>query len=175
MPLAERSNHTFDFVTAEREEREEALTVLKDFRWSLLTSAATSGKPMSVAFFRRFFDAAQPPFQQQRPKGHRAGNNQETKSPTAVRRVRVNPADADKCEWNRHNEAASQVDSNKDEKRGGDHDGTAAGIGALRRPRRVERRNMRHHWPPGCVRFPPLDAGGDIAAQCSDFNSALSE
>jgi len=78
---------------------------------------------MSVAFFRRFFDAAEPSFQQQRPEDHRAGNDQEAKTPTAVSRVRVNLANAHKYKRNGHGKATSQVNSKRDEKCRRDHDG----------------------------------------------------
>jgi len=78
---------------------------------------------MRVAFFRRFFHADDPAPEEQRPKRHRAGNDEQPKSPTSVRRVRVNIFHANQNERDGKHQSASQISSKQKQKCSGDHGG----------------------------------------------------
>src|ERR1043166_5489483 len=82
---------------------------------------------MRVAFFGRFVRAAEPPPEEQRPKRNRAGNDEQPKSPTSVRRVRVNLFHANQSEWERKHQSASQISSKQKQKYNSDHG--AVGVG----------------------------------------------
>ena len=64
---------------------------------------------MRIAFFGRFFCASGPTAEKQRPKSHRAGNNQQPKSPRAVRGVRINSPDPEDREWQGKQQPAGQI------------------------------------------------------------------
>ncbi|MBI3417090.1 MAG: hypothetical protein HY043_17495 [Verrucomicrobia bacterium] len=92
---------------------------------SLLTSAATSKTTMLGAFFGRFFRASGPTSEKQRPKRHCAGNEEQPKSPTPVRRVWVNLLHANQSEWDGEDQPASQISTKQNQKYSGDHGGVA--------------------------------------------------
>jgi hypothetical protein len=63
------------------------------------------------ALLWRFVRATHPPFQQQRPKGHRAGDDEQAKSPRALRRVRINSLYSHEHEWDSEHQPAREIDS----------------------------------------------------------------
>ena len=62
---------------------------------------------MRITFFGRFFRASGPTAEKQRPKRHRAGNDEQPKSPAPVRRVRVDLLHANQSEWDGKDQPAS--------------------------------------------------------------------
>jgi hypothetical protein len=80
---------------------------------------------MGVAFFGRLFRASGPTSEKQRPKRQRPGNDEQPKSPTPVRRVRVNLLHSNQREWDGEGQPASQVSTKQNQKYSGDHGGVA--------------------------------------------------
>jgi len=60
--------------------------------------SALRTETVCVAFFGRLFNTCGPTAEKQWPERHRAGNNEQAKSPRAVRRVRINLFHANQCE-----------------------------------------------------------------------------
>ena len=87
----------------------------------LLTSAATG--TVGIAFFGWFVNSVYPAPKQQRPKGHRAGDDQQPECPRPVGGVRINPPGPDEGEWDSKHQAARQVGPEQDQESGGDHGG----------------------------------------------------
>ena len=76
---------------------------------------------MRVAFFGRLRHTCGPTEEKQRPKCHSAGNDEQPKSPTPVRCMRVNLLHSNQSEWDGEDQPASQVSSQQNQKHGGDH------------------------------------------------------
>src|SRR6266853_439537 len=88
--------------------------------FSILHSALRT-QTMRVAFFRRLFRTGGPTAEKQRPKRHRAGNDEQPKSPTPMHRVLVNLLHANQNEWDGEDQPASQVSSKRNQKHRKDH------------------------------------------------------
>src|SRR6266704_4828805 len=116
----------------------------------VMRSIGGSETTMRVALFGRLFHTSGPTAEKQRPEGHRAGNDEQPKSPTPVRRVRVNLLHANQSEWDGEHQPASQVSCKQDQEYRCNH-------GVL--------------VPPSPIRWERVG----VRACFSDFNSALSE
>jgi hypothetical protein len=83
---------------------------------SFLTSPPTiipCRASMRIVFLRWFMNALQPAPQEQRPKKHRAGDNDHPKTPAAVRGVRIHLPHADQHERDGESQTARQIDSRR--------------------------------------------------------------
>jgi hypothetical protein len=82
---------------------------------------------MGGAFLRGLMYACGPAPDEQRPKRHGSGNDKQPKTPTSVRRMRVDLFHANQSEWDGKHQSASQISSKHNQKHSGDHDGVGVG------------------------------------------------
>lgn len=72
-------------------------------------------------FFRRFFRAVAPAFEQQRPERQRPRNDEQPKSPRTMRSMWINFPHTDKCERNSEYKSAREIGGEQYQENGGNH------------------------------------------------------